>query len=98
MCVDEFLGELICFLFLAVRSKETLKMLWEMGVPKWQARGEEQVVQKLNRTDEVSASKVSRKYGKTAQRERKQHRDFDSTKGFPGEDLQPETVVDFICN
>ena len=65
MCVDEFLMELICFLFLAARSKESLQMLWEMGVPKWQERGEERVMQKLIRTDEVSSSTVSRKYDKT---------------------------------
>ena len=41
MCVEEFLGGLICFLFLAGRSKESLQMPWEMGVHKRQERGDE---------------------------------------------------------
>ena len=86
MCVDEFLGELICFLFLAGRSKEILQMSWEMGVPERQEWGDERVALSLYWTEALKASC----FGKAAQRERKQHRDFDSTKGFPGEDLQPE--------
>ena len=41
MCVDELLGGLICSLFLVERSKESLQMLWEMGVHKRQERGDE---------------------------------------------------------
>ena len=88
MCVEELLGGLICFLFLAGRSKESLQMLWEMGVPKRQERGDERVVLRLYWAETSKASCFS----KTVQRERKQHRDFDSTKGFPGEDLQPDSV------
>ena len=88
MCADEFLGELICFLFLAGRSKEILQMSWEMGVPERQEWGDERVMLSLLWAEATKASNFS----KTVQSERKQHRDFDSTKGFPGEDLQLELV------
>ena len=92
MCVDEFLAGLICFLFLAGRSKESLQMPWEMGVHKRQERGDERVVLSLHWAEASKASCFS----KTVQSERKQHRDFDSTKGFPGEDLQLE-LVGLVC-
>ena len=88
MCVEEFLGGLICFLFFVGRSKETLQMLWEMGVLKRQERGDERVMLSLLWAEATKASNFS----KAVQSERKQHRDFDSTKGFPGEDLQLEIV------
>jgi hypothetical protein len=88
MCVDEFLVGLICFLFFAGRSKEFLQMPWEMGVLNRQERGDERV---LLSPIGAEASKASC-FSKFVQGKRKQHRDFDSTKGFPGEDLQLEFV------
>ena len=93
MCVDELLGGLICFLFLAERFKESLQMLWEMGALNRQEWGEERVARNLHWICEVS-SKVLCESSKAVQRKRIQHRDFDPTKGFPGEDLQPEIVFD----
>ena len=81
MCVEELLGVLFCFLFLAERSNEFLQMSWEREVVRAHKRQEwedEDVALKLYLCNE----------SETSQRERKRHQDYDATRGFPGEDLQ----------
>ena len=88
MQYEDFLVVLTCLLFAVGRSKESLRKLHGMGVPLLRSWGEERVSKESSVFYVVGAAMtIFPREGRTALAKRKQgDRDFDSTKGYPGED------------
>ena len=88
MQYDDFLVVLICLLFVFVRLTESLRMLHGVRVPLLRSWGEERVAKESPVFYVVGAAiTVFSREGRTAYTKRRQEdREFDSTKGFPGED------------
>ena len=87
MLVDDLLVVLFCLLFLTERFKEFPKMLWGVRVQSRQDRGEKWVAKEICLDSVGGVAPILSYGGRTAQRKKKQHRDYDATKGFQGEDL-----------
>ena len=78
---------LTCLLFAIVRSKESPRTLHGMGVPLLRSWGEERVSKEFPVFYVVGAATTVSQEGRTTYAKRRQgDRDFDSTKGYPGED------------
>ena len=85
MSVDDLLVVLYCSLVAVARFKESLQMLGEVRGPFRQEWGDKRVVNEIRR--DVSVLQTSFKGGRAVQLARGQHRDYDATRGFPGEDI-----------
>ena len=87
MQCESFLVVLTCLLFAIVRSKESPRTLHGMGVPLLRSWGEERASKEFPVFYVVGAATTVSQEGRTAYAKRRQgDRDFDSTKGYPGED------------
>jgi len=89
MQYEGFLVDLICLLFAIVISKESLKKLHGVRVPLLRFWGEERVSKESSMVYVVGgATAVFPREGRTACAKRRQEgrREFNSTKGYPGED------------
>ena len=85
---EGFLVVLTCLLFIIVRSKESLRTFHGMGVPLRRFWGEERAAKESSVFTVVGAAMiVFQQRGRAAYiKNRQEDREFDSTKGYPGED------------
>ena len=89
MQYEGFLVDLTCLLFAIVISKESLVKQHGVRVPLLQFWGEERVSKESFAFYVIgAAAAVFSRRGRTAYAKRRQekYREFDSTKGYPGED------------
>jgi len=89
MHCDDLLVVSACLIFLLVeRSKETLVVLYGVRVPLWHNGGEECVSNEVFAVFYRWGSSGFQWGGRAIRKETKQEsREFDSTRGFPGEDI-----------
>ena len=82
---------LMCLFSFVVRSKESWVLQQGMGGPLLQLLGEECVAKVFSAFIVAGGAAASFPRGGRATRSasRQQHRNFDSTKGYPGEDISP---------
>ena len=85
MDVEGFLVGLNCLVFLVERLKESLTSLHAVGVPLGRSWGEKCVSNESFGSTAGGVGVLTRG-GRTTHKEKRQTRDFDSTKGYPGED------------
>ena len=86
MDVDGLLVVLNHLLFSVVRSNATLMFLHTVVVPLWKYEGEECVANAFPRLT-AGGAVVQIWGGRAILENRRQKRDFDPTKGFPGQDI-----------
>ena len=86
MCFEEFLVVLNCCLFSVERLKESLVLKNGMGVPLFQNRAEGWMQKEILVEYVAGQSTKETLGGRSILEKRRQNWEFDSTKGFPGED------------
>ena len=86
MTSDGFLVVLNILFFLVVRPKESLDLLQGMGVPLQQNWGEGWVAKEISVYTFVGGATKANQGGRPTLEKRGVKWEFDSTKGFPGED------------
>ena len=88
MCSEDFLVFLICQIFFGFSAKETSELLQCVGGYLWWGRGEGGVVKEFLNDNVAGAAVIGSLGGSALPKKTWQSRDFDSTRGYPGEDIE----------
>ena len=87
MYFEEFFVIVVCSILISERSKVSQKLSHGVRVLLWRGLGDENVVKEFLQAVVEESTSCSAE-GRTFLRKKEQlHRDYDDTKGFPGEDI-----------
>ena len=87
MLIEDLLVIFICRLFSVVRSRETLEWSQGVGGPLTTFWGEEWGAKEIHILFVAGRAVIKGKGGRTILEKRRQSREFNPTKGYPGEDV-----------
>ena len=87
MCFEDLLVILNCCLFYVERSKASRSLYQVVVEPLVPASGEECVSKVISVMRAAGSAEAIMKGGRSTPKKRQQKREFDPTRGYPGEDI-----------